>query len=478
MPGAFDNPYWGGGGFAPVDPLGQSTQGFGGALTSRGNSLIGMGMGLLQPYRPWAGESPWTNALQGWQTGSAADIASARTQQQIRQQALERQDRLAQQTFSRGMEERRLKLAEEQFKRGGETEAERAARLVLPPDATDEQRREFYKTFLLPKTEGDWKIVQSGGLFPRPLMFNPRTREFLEMDGSPLRKEGAPSTTPSPATGGGGTSRPVVPGTTLYWGDETTPTPSQATPTTTLPTTTGGPAATAAGPPSRNEGYLRQFGPDEQTLVRGIAEYEIDPASIPQERRLQVLTAAKNYRPDYNMAEFQKRQAPPSGEVAARVGLGRAFLDQVGDIRSRIEKGEYIGSIGARVQGQLGQGAAGEIRRSIDEGADALIRGLTGAGMSIQEAQNYARRYQFSPIDTQQTALSKLDGLERALRYVATEVGKGRGGDDFLKEYRSKHGTTGETTAGPAAPSGGRTGGTAVPTQNWVRDANGNLVRQ
>jgi hypothetical protein len=107
-----------------------------------------------------------------------------------------------------------------------------------------------------------------------------------------------------------------------------------------------------------------------------------------------------------------------------------------------------------------------------------LIRGLTGAGMNIQEAQNYARRYQFSPIDTQATALSKLDDLERALRYVATEIGKGRGGDDFLKGYRSQHGTTGETTAGPAAPSGGRTGGTAVPTQNWTRDANGNLVRQ
>src|SRR5262245_19490842 len=64
----------------PQDTLGQQTS-FGNALTSRGNAMIGMGMGLLSPYRAWAGESPYTNALQGWQTGSAADLASARTQQ-------------------------------------------------------------------------------------------------------------------------------------------------------------------------------------------------------------------------------------------------------------------------------------------------------------------------------------------------------------------------------------------------------------
>jgi hypothetical protein len=219
MPGLFDM-------MQPQDPLGQPT-GFGNALTSRGNAMIGMGMGLLSPYRAYAGESPYTNALQGWQTGSAADLASARTQQQAQMERARLA--LAQSEAGRQAEQwkQEFGLRQKQFERGGETEAERAARLVLPPDATEEQRREFYKTYLLPKTEGDWKpgsVKDPRTQVEYPYLLNPRTGEYRWGPLGPPPGAGQRAT--APATPNTGPTAPVVPGTTLYW-------PGQEQPSTT-----------------------------------------------------------------------------------------------------------------------------------------------------------------------------------------------------------------------------------------------------
>src|SRR5262245_50309012 len=70
MPGIFDNDPYGGGG------------GIGGAS----NSLIGLGMGLLQAYNPWAGTNSWTNALQGYQAGAALDQRTRAQQQELAMQ--------------------------------------------------------------------------------------------------------------------------------------------------------------------------------------------------------------------------------------------------------------------------------------------------------------------------------------------------------------------------------------------------------
>src|SRR5262245_28150871 len=111
MPGLMDM-------FAPQDPLGQPRD-FGNAITSHSNSLIGLGMGMLQPYDIIRGQSPWSNALQGWQGGAAQDIAQARTQQQMRQQAEEMAFRRSQAALAQSNWER-------QFARGDVTDAQRA----------------------------------------------------------------------------------------------------------------------------------------------------------------------------------------------------------------------------------------------------------------------------------------------------------------------------------------------------------------
>ena len=114
-------------------------------------------------------------------------------------------------------------------------------------------------------------------------------------------------------------------------------------------------------------------------------------------------------------------------EVAGRLGLARSFLGQLPDIRKRVEAGEITGPIDAGMA-KLGMGGPGEIRRQMDSGAEALLRMLTGAGMNMDEAKEYTRRYRFDPTDNSKTVVSKLNQLERELNSVGETVGKGRGG--------------------------------------------------
>src|SRR5262245_10341261 len=78
-------------------------------LAANSNSLIGLGMGLLQPYNPYRGTNAWTNALQGYQAGSALD------------------QRRAQQAQELAMQRARLAMAREQMNR--EPEAIRQLRI-------------------------------------------------------------------------------------------------------------------------------------------------------------------------------------------------------------------------------------------------------------------------------------------------------------------------------------------------------------
>jgi hypothetical protein len=119
--------------------------------------------------------------------------------------------------------------------------------------------------------------------------------------------------------------------------------------------------------------------------------------------------------------------------------LAKGFIEIAPQIKKRLQNDE-INSAEGRILAVVGQGGPGEIRRAIDEGSEALLRGLTGAGMSANEAVNYQRRYQFNVYDTKDTQLRKLNELERALRYVSTEVGKGRGGEDLLKDFTTQFG--------------------------------------
>lgn len=111
-----------------------------------------------------------------------------------------------------------------------------------------------------------------------------------------------------------------------------------------------------------------------------------------------------------------------SSETAARIGLADKFVADAPNIRKEIAAGKLSGA-----DFQLGRGEAAAIYRRIEDGAEALVRNLTGAGMNKDEAEAYARRFLPGRLDRDETKLEKLKNLERNLAAVRQRVMTGRG---------------------------------------------------
>ena len=115
-------------------------------------------------------------------------------------------------------------------------------------------------------------------------------------------------------------------------------------------------------------------------------------------------------------------------ELAARMGLAQGFIENFPKIEAAVKNGDLTGPVDHGMASQ-GWGSAGEIRRQIQTGQDALRRMLTGAGMPVAEADEYVNRYLPTWRDRAEDALSKLRGLKYDLEHAAEIVGKGRGGN-------------------------------------------------
>ena len=86
--------------FQPRDPAGEPV-GFGDAVTSRSNSLIGLGLGLLSPSNPLRGQSSWGQGLEGFQAGAQLDARTAQALAARRQHAADRAQSMAQHAADR-----------------------------------------------------------------------------------------------------------------------------------------------------------------------------------------------------------------------------------------------------------------------------------------------------------------------------------------------------------------------------------------
>jgi len=123
--------------FQPRDAAGEQSN-FADALQSRSNSLIGLGLGLLQPSNPLRGQSSWGNALEGFQGGAALDAKTAQAAAMLKQH---RDDRAQAQA--------NLQI----------TDAQRAMRDVLGPNASPEAKANFMKNYYASKTDpGAWRL--------------------------------------------------------------------------------------------------------------------------------------------------------------------------------------------------------------------------------------------------------------------------------------------------------------------------------
>lgn len=181
----------------------------GGGFGGMSNSLIGLGMGLLTPYNAWKGESPWSNALQGYQTGAVVDQRRQQQQQELQMQ----RERMAQ---AKALADR-------------EPESIRQLRAAGVP-------QEKWADYLYPKAQPDLK---QGSVTYReqeyPYQFNPRDGSYTWGPMGPPPNLAQQQRAAAPP--------PVVPGTTLYWpGQQQSATTADAAPATTGAGGTASPA--------------------------------------------------------------------------------------------------------------------------------------------------------------------------------------------------------------------------------------------
>jgi hypothetical protein len=134
------------------------------------------------------------------------------------------------------------------------------------------------------------------------------------------------------------------------------------------------------------------------------------------------------------------------GEIAGRIGLAKSWLENDAPvIGKRIDDGVFkgigntvamlgAGAIeGVNVFGGRGHsggflsGEASETFRKLQSGAEVLTRLMTGAGMNIQEARQYAERYLPGALDTNANIKSKFQQLQREITDVAKVASLGRG---------------------------------------------------
>ena len=195
--------------FQPQDAAGQPAS-LGDAFTSRSNSLIGLGLGLLAPSNPLRGQSSWGQALEGFQGGAQIDARTAAAAAQLKQH--------------RADQKRAQDNADRAFKAGQQSPFSKvAADLDLKPGTPEylEAARQYHQ----PKTDPAWEVIQVPD--PNdpdnkiPMWANKRTQEMKPLQ---LGQGGATAATsatnwssgagnaPVYGQGGGGFSAPSAAG--------------------------------------------------------------------------------------------------------------------------------------------------------------------------------------------------------------------------------------------------------------------------
>jgi len=154
--------------FQPQNAAGEPAS-LGDAFTSRSNSLIGLGLGLLAPSNPLRGQSSWGQALEGFQGGAQIDARTAAAAAERRQREREHAAARAQHAADSARAQSNF---ERQFARSdpanAPTDFTRAARdLGLTPGTPE--HTQFAKEFFAPKTEQPsivWQEDANGNKVP------------------------------------------------------------------------------------------------------------------------------------------------------------------------------------------------------------------------------------------------------------------------------------------------------------------------
>lgn len=111
-------------------------------------------------------------------------------------------------------------------------------------------------------------------------------------------------------------------------------------------------------------------------------------------------------------------------EIGARMGVAEGFLENYDKILKDLPT---LHTVSGRGQMAFNTGRPGEMVRQVKSGVDALTKQMTGAGMPVAEAQDYASRYIIGITDMPFDMESKMKGLKYDLEHIDEGIRKARG---------------------------------------------------
>jgi len=271
----------------------------GGGISGMSNSLVGLGMGLLQPYNPWAGTNAWSNALQGYQTGAALDQRTKQQQQQL------------------AMEQARLKLAQQSANR--EPEAIRQLRAAGVP-------QEKWADYLYPKQD-EWKageVTEREQAYPYRANLRTGQYEWGPMGPPPSlaqrQQRAAPAPAGVPFTGGD----PFGTGPT----GALAPAPQAAVP---APIASGGPSGTEPPKPPGYDTWLPSVQKEYDKKIADLAAQSTVPKPLTAheqstiEKADDLVEANKQAKANLEYAKQLSPKALSGPLVGASEAAGSAF---------------------------------------------------------------------------------------------------------------------------------------------------------
>jgi hypothetical protein len=116
-------------------------------------------------------------------------------------------------------------------------------------------------------------------------------------------------------------------------------------------------------------------------------------------------------------------------EVSGKLAIIDTFFERAPTIDDAIKAGDFADkNITGRMALATNVGQMGEINRIFKQGEDAIRRVLTGAGMAISEADNYASQYLPQATDSEKTIKQKYDAMTKTLTNMRKSMTQGRGG--------------------------------------------------
>jgi hypothetical protein len=118
-----------------------------------------------------------------------------------------------------------------------------------------------------------------------------------------------------------------------------------------------------------------------------------------------------------------------SSEIAGKKAIIDTFFDRSSMIDEAIKSGAFAETnVTGRMALAANVGEMGEINRIFKQGEDAIRRTLTGAGMAVTEANDYASQYLPSATDSEYTIKKKYDAMTKTLNNMRSSITQGRGG--------------------------------------------------